>query len=218
MNADLIIDRLMEMSGGVKKSKSKKKALEDVDVKYVNQYKNGEEGHEGARYKVAQILARMLLGRTEQETVSVQEVGIVPEKLINQAMKKLAKARDIEIDEELEKDKKSFELIDKAEKLHRKNYLQNALTKVKAAQVNYNDVMYPDLKEMRANIKEDQPLGKIKPTAPLNADELKLANSLQGLGRRKRAPSKYNKFIGEYMRKHKGSSLSEAAQAWHKSK
>jgi hypothetical protein len=214
MDSDLIIQSLLDKVNGGSKRAKVKKALEDTDPQYINQYKPSAENYPETRFAVAKSIAAKMYGK-QVNTIGPQEVGTVPEEMINKAMKKLAKARDIEIRELLENQGKQMQMLSKMESIRKKQALSENLSLMDAKK--YNDILYPDLKDAFANAKE---FDKNR-SAPINKEQLDLAEKLKGMGlgkrtKRQKKPSEYNKFVSSYMKSHKGSSLKDAAHAWSK--
>lgn len=143
-----------------------------------------------------------------------QDLKAVPEKLISKTIKELKDQRDSQIDQALENLEYADEAKDYVAKTAKALKYKKALDKEYEKYKNRAEVdklKHPEW-EIADKFKSGEPITKNK--AKIEAAEGLLA---VGYGKKKRAPSAYNKFVKEFAKKYNGGSLmKDAAKAWNR--
>lgn len=224
MDKDLIMDQLrkiVQARGGKYKPKHE---LADVSEKYKNQYEDdGSIEFEKLRTEVAQKIAQYLFGAS-----GIKELSAVPEDAIKKVMSKLSKARELQIAELIREDKYNMKALDILEKDKNKVKYLRDITRARDLKLGdkYLDLEYPELKAYSKFVSDEKVPTKLSASTinaiadmfyPKEKDSINkmVADGLRG-GKKKRGPSKYNMFVKEYLKKHKGHTMSDASKAWKK--
>lgn len=234
MDKDLIMNQLrkiVQARGGKYKPKHD---LGELSEAYKNQYEDdGSIEFEKLRTEVAQNIAQYLFGAS-----GIKELSAVPQDAIKKVMSKLAKDRQLQIDALIKEDKYNLKALDILEKDKKKvKYLED-MKQAKALRLGdrYDSIKYPDLeryKTYRSTVNVPTKLSSkmisdiqdmfypaknttmARQESENEEDVIREGNGLSG-GKRKRGPSKYNMFVKQYLQKHKGHSIADAAKAWRK--